>query len=311
LGIFGLSLVVSTLVANLGADWWASFISRRLDRTANWILAMRLFPFGFSALLTLGFALPAFLWLEPRRTAEAPDLYLTGGACFALSALAVVVIRCVKAASATNAVSRKWMHASTELAPISGLPIFRVETKDALFAVIGFLHPKVFVGHEALALLGAEEVEAAVAHELAHVRSFDNFKRAILSATRPPRCFHRLNSLDHAWSEAAESAADATASEQTSEVALASAIVKICRLQAPAVPKHPAIAISHLVKQAQSSAMAYRIANMRSLLKSDPYAAKHRRWSPRLLLLGAALAYVILLPATLSLTHRLMESFVK
>jgi hypothetical protein len=72
-----------------------------------------------------------------------------------------------------------------------------------------------------------------MAHEKAHLSAFDNLKRGALRLCRDFRSFMPIGkSLDHAWAEAAEFAADEDAAQRGSEVALdlASALVKVARL---------------------------------------------------------------------------------
>lgn len=313
LGIFGLGLLASTLVGNLAAHLFArTRLSRRLS--ANELFAIRVFPFASATIFALGLALPAFLWLEPRRTEEAPDLYLVISACLSLLLIALVAARLWRSVSATNRVVHEWQRNGVRLSHASGVPLFRVETPAALFAAAGILAPKVFVGREAMACLTREELEAAIEHELAHIHSWDNLKRAILSMTRLPKCFQSLNSIDLAWSQAAESCADETALIRTSKLALGAAIVKIARLHAAqrisVEAIHPAVAISYLVT-GQVSTMGLRLARLRNLMQSDVTPAKHRPWSLWLTVVCAILGYMSLLPAALSLTHRIMENLVK
>lgn len=313
LGIFGLGLLVSTSVGNLAAHLFTrTRLSERLSGSE--LFAFRIFPFASATLFALGLALPAFLWLEPRRTEEAPDLYLVVSACVSLLVIAVIAARLCRSVSATNRVVREWQRNGTQLYHPSGIPLFRVETPATLFAAAGILTPKVFVGREALTCLTQEELEAAIEHELAHVRSWDNLKRSILRATRLPKCFQNLNSIDLAWSQAAESRADETASNRTSNLALGSAIVKIARLRTAqrvgTDALHPATAISHLVT-GQVSAMGLRLVRLRALMQSEITPPKRRSWSLWVTVACSAVGYVILLPAALSLTHRIMEDLVK
>ena len=313
LGIFGLGLLASTLGGNLAAHLFAR---RRLSKrlSANELFAFRIVPFASATLLALGLALPAFLWLEPRRTEEAPDLYLVASACLSLLVIAVIAVRLYRTVSATNRIVREWQCNGTRLSHPSSIPLFRVETSATVFAATGILAPKVFVGRDALACLTREELEAAIEHELAHIRSWDNLKRAILSVTRLPKYFQSLNSIDAVWSQAAEALADEAALNRTSTLALGTAIVKIARLhntrRIGIAALHPATAISHLVT-GQVSTMEPRLARLRDLMQSDVTPAKHRAWSLWLTVACVVLGYMTLLPAALSLTHRIMEDLVK
>ena len=74
---------------------------------------------------------------------------------------------------------------------------------------------------------------AAIAHEGGHLSAHDNFKRSLLRACRDVLMIVPCGrSLDRAWAEAAECAADEHAAQQSAETALnlASALVKIAKM---------------------------------------------------------------------------------
>jgi Zn-dependent protease with chaperone function len=95
-----------------------------------------------------------------------------------------------------------------------------------------------------LEILTPEEISAAVAHEKGHLAARDNLKRGLLRACRDALLMIPSGrSLDKAWSEASEEAADENAAREGNGVALdlASALVKIARVIPPgARPTMPA-----------------------------------------------------------------------
>src|SRR5262249_56091405 len=81
--------------------------------------------------------------------------------------------------------------------------------------------------------LTREEMAAAIADEGGHLAARDNLKRAALRACRDALAIFPCGaSLDRAWAEASEAAADEHAARGESAVALdlASALIKIARL---------------------------------------------------------------------------------
>ena len=314
LGVFSLSLFASVIGSELMAALLGYFgRGKRFMRSPALLFALRILPFAFSLALTVGLALPAYLSLEPGETGEAPQPYLVGFACLSLFALVVFAVRLFRLMWTTSRVSRHWQNNAIRIDFLAPVPIFQIEGPSALFAVLGMFKPRVFIGREALACLTQEELEAAISHELAHVRSLDNVKRTLLSLTRLPVCFRNLRAIDSAWADAAELQADERSSQRTSAVDLSSAIVKISRLQilsrTAAMQPVPAC---HLVSSNQSSAMALRLERLRSLLEMPTRPPDVRNKYVMPLLIGAAiLAYCLEAQFLLSVTHRAMEALVK
>jgi Zn-dependent protease with chaperone function len=121
---------------------------------------------------------------------------------------------------------------------ISALDIqaFRIEHSFPIIAVVGSTRPRLFVAAKVLDSLTEEELAAAIAHERGHLVARDNMKRSILRACRDvltPAPFGR--SLDRAWAQAAEAAADEYAARNRADSALnlASALVKIAKMVPP------------------------------------------------------------------------------
>ena len=82
------------------------------------------------------------------------------------------------------------------------------------------------VSHQAAIVLSYDELQVAVRHELGHRRSWDNLKKALISATP----FPGMSGIESAWREAAELAADDTAVTNRQEALdLAAALIKLSR----------------------------------------------------------------------------------
>jgi Zn-dependent protease with chaperone function len=286
---------------------------KRFMRSPALLFSLRIFPFAFSLVFTVGLALPAYLRVEPGETGEAPEPYLVALAAVSLLIFAVFALRLFRLLSTTRRVSRQWQINATRIDIPVPVPIFQIEAPPALFAVMGMFKPRVFVGRAALACLTLEELEAAISHELAHVRSLDNIKRALLIVTRLPSCFRNLRALDTAWAEAAELQADESSLARTSAVDLSSAIVKIGRLQIlPPTVTMQAVPACHLVSSNQSSTMALRLERLCCLLDTSTYSPATRNKYVIPLLMGlVTLGYCVEVQSLLSVTHRVMEALVK
>src|SRR5690242_17752257 len=96
LAVFFIGSAVGTLLASAAA--WVSwrFGNAQLLRSPGLPFSVRVFPFAFGMVLTVGFALPSFLLLEPARSVEAPEPYLIVLASFAVMAIAFFAVRCAR-----------------------------------------------------------------------------------------------------------------------------------------------------------------------------------------------------------------------
>jgi beta-lactamase regulating signal transducer with metallopeptidase domain len=118
------------------------------------------------------------------------------------------------------------------------VPAFAVRAPAIVF-LAGVFRPKLYVSESILEVLTGEELEAVVAHELAHHHAHDNAKRRVLAFV--PDLFARTTlarGLEERWRLAAELSADAAASgcSRRAALALASALVKVARLKAGLMP---------------------------------------------------------------------------
>jgi Zn-dependent protease with chaperone function len=142
--------------------------------------------------------------------------------------------RAYRSWAATRSLLRGWLRTAERIENSElHIPAFRIEHSFPIIAVVGTARPRLFVAAKVLDSLTPEELAAAIAHERGHLVARDNMKRSILRACRDvlmPAPFGR--SLDRAWAEAAEAAADEYAARENSERALnlASALVKIAKM---------------------------------------------------------------------------------
>lgn len=315
LAVFLLTAASAVLLANLAScllRYWN--LRESLIRFPTLLFCLRVFPFALAVITALGFTLPAFLLLEPRRTTERPEAPLLIAAGLALAVLIVLTVRCARILQTTRRLVQNWQ-GSGKLLHISGvsLPVYAIENPGWLLSVTGFINPKVFIGGEVLSCLSPEELRAAVQHEASHVRSFDNLKQLVLRITELPSWFSQLAWLDTAWSLAAEFAADEDAlREGTSMLDLGSALVKVGRLSHSTLGPS-SLAVCHLIPPNCSSALELRVRHLQNLIDETGYSPKHAagtRVSASLFAIGLA-AYAAVLPSSLSFVHRAIELLVQ
>jgi len=313
LAIFLMAMTVGTVMATLVA----LLIDHRKVQTGTLgspglLFALRVFPVILGAGLALGFALPSFLLLEPKQTIERPDPgLLLLSFCSAL-VIAVFVGRAVRLLTITKRIVGEWCLTAEPLdIPGISVPIFVIDQPESLIAVAGFFRPKIFIGSRAFASLGKEELGAAVAHESAHVRSFDNLKQLVLHVTSFPKYFRHLAVVEASWYQASEFAADRVAlNSGISALDLASTLVKIGRLKGASSTM---LAVSHLLPASCSSTVAMRVQWLQSVVAETPLPSTSRQGRMRypLAAILMTLLYLMILPASLPIAHRFIEWLVR
>lgn len=309
LAVFFIAIIAGAFIANAAA--WLIWRFANKVQILHWpglLFSIRVFPITLGAALTVGLALPSFLLLEPRRSVEAPEPYLILLASLAFTIFILLSLRCAKLLSHSRKTVKKWLHASELLPLSSSVPVYQLQSPDSIIAVAGILRPKIFVGKAALASLTAQELRAAIAHEVAHVHSLDNFKQLALKLTKLQYFFVSLAKLDPVWSAATELGADARAlHDGNSALELCSAIVKVGRLKAP--PSDGlSFATCHLVPPDRgASALAIRVQHLFQALDVHVKPRRQRKYGWGSILLITTTIYVLTLPTLLPLVHRWME----
>jgi Zn-dependent protease with chaperone function len=276
------------------------------------LFSLRIFPFVLASIVSFGFALPAFLLLEPRETTEIPELHLVMLAFLATALIGIAIWRFARTISATRRVSRKWLQTAQRVSVPAPIPVYRVENPESLFAIVGFFRLRILIGRQAMDALSGEELRAALAHELAHARSVDNLKQLVLTITRAPRWFRQFASIEKAWSNAVEIAADKAAlAGGISALELGSAIVKIGRLRSIS-PEAASIAACHLVPIADSSTLAGRLEYLQEFLSEKRVPTPTTGTAPAWLAAGLfMIGYLVVLPRALPIVQQIIEWLVR
>jgi beta-lactamase regulating signal transducer with metallopeptidase domain len=106
-------------------------------------------------------------------------------------------------------------------------------------------------------VLSERELEAALRHEVVHVRRRDNLRKLILRLV----VFPGMAELESAWREATEMAADDAAVASASEALdLAAAVIKLSRLAPLEAPAELTTALAHSPAESLNARVARLIA---------------------------------------------------
>jgi beta-lactamase regulating signal transducer with metallopeptidase domain len=202
-------------------------------RAADLLFGLRMFPLLSAAVITAAFTVPSFLLLEPRSIVEpvgeiAVILGLCGAglAVFGLSNAGVALWRAWRTISV-------WTQGAQRVDMAAPVPVLRVPGAVPTMAAAGIVRPKVFLSDPAQLLLTFKEREAALHHELAHLRRRDNLKKLALCFVT----FPGMRNLERVWLEATEMAADEAAVANAEEALdLASALIKLARFSSAEAP---------------------------------------------------------------------------
>ena len=201
---------------------------------AKVLFALRTVPAALAIVLVSLFLLPAYLAYEPRTTTESVSFKLAMLAVISSIGIGLAVFRGFAAWRATARLTADWF-AHGETVRIEGIqvPAYRIEHSFPIIAIVGVFRPRLFIARRVLDALTEEEIAVAAAHERGHLIGRDNLKRGLLRACRDALLIIPCGrSLDVAWAEAAEAAADEYAARawRVAPLDLASALVKIARM---------------------------------------------------------------------------------
>ena len=240
---------------------------------AEILFVMRIGPPVIAIVAIAVFMIPSYLVYEPHTTNESISWKL--GALATLSAIGVglAISRGIRSWLATRLLLRDWMASATpiELESIS-VPTFVLQHSFPIIAVVGAIRPRLFIANHVLESLSEEELAAAIAHEYGHLVAGDNFKRTVMRVSRAALLLIPCGrSLDRAWSEASESAADEYAAQQSSLVALnlASALVRIARM-IPKGQRHVMPAAVSAFLNEDAAGVKVRVRRLVELAATDP-----------------------------------------
>lgn len=283
--LLGITLVLALLLAiNATATMVAANFGRLCKpllrkcsaRTrAEILFVMRIGPPVLAIVAIGAFMVPSYLLYEPHKTEETVGWKL--GLLATLSAIGVglAIWRGVRTWLATRSLLKDWLANSTHM-DLDGIsvPTFVLQHSFPIIAVVGAFRPRLFIADHVLKSLSAEEIAAAVAHEGGHLAAHDNFKRSVMRVSRAALLLIPCGrSLDRAWSEASESAADEHAAQQSSLLALnlASALVRIARMIPKGQRQQIPAAVSAFLSGDDPPGVKVRVRRLVELAATDPH----------------------------------------
>jgi Zn-dependent protease with chaperone function len=328
----GITLVLALLLTiNATATLAAAGVGRLGKRVlrrcsartrAEILFVMRIGP-PVVAIVAIGaFMIPSYLTYEPHATEEVVSWKLGGLAALSAIGVALAISRGIRSWRATRSLLKEWRASSTpvHLDAIS-VPTFVLRHPFPIIAVVGALRPRLFIADQVFRKLSEEELAAAIAHEYGHLAAHDNFKRSVMRISRAALLLIPCGrSLDRAWNEASESAADEYAAQRSSLVALnlASALVRIAKM----IPKGqqqimPASVSTFLAGSDDTSRVRGRVRRLVELAATDPRSlassAPLVRFLPWSALTVMVVASVMIesRPQVLATVHDLVEQVVR
>ncbi len=312
-------LTLNTLASLLAALLWRALQARArswpAEARARTLFALRVFPGAMALVCVLALLVPAYIAHEPRHDAEAVSVKLGMIAAISAAGLALAVWRGLAGWLVTRRLVKDWMR-NAEPIKLDGvsIPAFRLRHRFPVIAVVGAFRPRLFIADYLFDSLSRDELSAAIAHEGGHLAARDNLKRALLRVCRNALIIAPCGrSLDRAWAEAAELAADEHAARNGGSAALdlAAALIKIARL-VPSGAK-PAMPAGALLIGEDTGGIGYRALRLAQLAGADglleearPAVASASLW----ISFGALLAAVAALaahPRSLVAIHHLIE----
>jgi Zn-dependent protease with chaperone function len=300
--------LLSVVVA--GASAWCRGRTRPSDAgrapiRGSVAFGMRVLPSVAAAAFAAGVFVPAFVVYEPARGPEAVG-WMVGAVAAAGFLLALSATgRGVAARRRTRTLLDGWMVTAAPIRlddqPSGTVDAYVIEAAFPVVALVGVRMPRLFIARQVLEALTPGELRAAVAHELAHRRAWDNAKRLLLCWTPCLLAWSAVGRrLESEWAVAAECAADRrAANSRTRGLDLAGALVKVSRLAIAPAPPVRLFSTLH-----ERGDVAGRVSQ---LLTPEPASGRSCRGA---VCLGATAAggAIAWLPQVLSAVHDLTES---
>jgi hypothetical protein len=209
---------------------WSLIQRHRLIQSADALFTLRILP-AASAVIVLALAVaPSFWELEP----AAADEWIGGWAVLLSVAwfawAAVQGAHLIRAWRQTAGIFKRAVSRKLDDAPVA---VYEIEDARANLFIAGIVKPRLLISRGALELLDADELRAAIRHELAHTNSGDNLKQIIVRLCS----FPLLASLDSEWLRAVEIAADdRSVNDALMAADLASALIKVGTSSAALAP---------------------------------------------------------------------------
>lgn len=287
---------------------------------AGILFGLRVLPPAGALAFVAALMIPAYFAHEPYPAPEAVGLPLFALAVFSASSMAFALCRAAFSWLATRRLTADWLRQS-EPVNVKGvaIPAYRLRHPTPVLAVVGTLRPQLFIATQVLDSLSPEEMKVALAHERGHLLAHDTLKRAVTNFCRDLLLpfFGLGRTLDRAWAEDAERAADEYAARAGAEGALdlAAALIKIARLM-PAGVNNVVPAGAFLLEGADDG-VAGRVRRLAEMASLDETPARRELLASKVAMptglagLTAALTIAVADLEILATVHALTEHVVR
>src|SRR5208283_82057 len=198
---FSVFVMVYCVLSLAVCSVWRSFLPHAqhssVRRIADLLFALRIFPLATAAVITAAFTVPSFLLLEPRAIEEPiggiPHVLGLCGAALGIFGLLNAAVAMRRASRAI----RGWTQGANPIAASAPVPVLRIVRPVPALIAVGIARPRVLLSGAAESVLSANELQAALNHEVAHVRRRDNLKKLLLRFV----AFPGMSALEAAWLE--------------------------------------------------------------------------------------------------------------
>jgi Zn-dependent protease with chaperone function len=305
---FALNLFMSALIAGL---WRIAppLTHRWSARTrAEFLFALRLAAPIVSLVFVAILFVPAYVGYEPYGTSEVVSTKLAALAAVSILGLTFALSRAFRSWRATKRLEREWLRDAVPIRlALLEIPTFRITHSFPIIAVVGTFKPRLFIAEQVLESLTEDELAAAIAHETGHLAARDNFKRALTRGCRDLLTIVPSGrSLDRAWSESVECAADEHAAQLSADVALnlASALVRIARMVP--VGGRTELPLATFLVGEETRGIKTRVRRLIEIASASRSNGDHRPQVGGIALIAGLLAFVALTVAVAADSHVLL-----
>lgn len=267
---------------------------------SDMLFILRMLPLLAGTGVTLALAVPSFLLLEPRAVNEPMEPLLVVLALCGVGVLLVGVWQAARALMRASQTIARWSgnaelslpslpSLSLDLSPFD-LSVRRISGAAPPLTAAGILRPSVWLSRAAEFVLSGRELEAAIRHEVVHVRRHDNLRKLILRLV----VFPGMAELENAWREVTEMAADDAAVSSASEALdLAAAVIKLSRM----TPLEPPAELTTALVNSPAESLNARVERLITWTETRQNAVPGYS-------LGYALCAAVAVVATLAVTYR-------
>jgi Zn-dependent protease with chaperone function len=193
-------LLYCLLSALVAVAWRSLKLLRVTEQSlAGVLFALRVLPLAASVIVTFVFVVPSFQLLEPRSMNSNEGI---GATPLALGICALLLIACgcfrvITAQTRTSRAVARWLEGAHPLNVNARAQTvtFCSRSEAPPLTLVGVRRPRVLVSESTVALLSPDELDIALQHELAHMRSRDNLKKLVFRFCP----FPGMATLESAW----------------------------------------------------------------------------------------------------------------